>query len=382
MKSMDAVIGRLAIFLMTRPADKRFSGKVNSILLIRPGGIGDAVLLIPLIHVLKKEYPVANITILAERRNSAVFALCTDIAQILRYDRPLELLTALRRDYDVVIDTEQWHRLSAVAARLTRAPMLIGYATNERSRLFNCRIPYSHDDYESESFFNLLAPLGIKSQQVPERFLEVPEAAIANASRLLAGLSCSGFVVIFPGASIAERRWGSDRFRQVAALLSALGIQVVVVGGNEDRESGAAIVEGGFGLNLAGRTSLVETAAVIDRSALLVSGDSGLLHIAVGLGKPTVSLFGPGRSRKWAPKGVRHFVINKELSCSPCTTYGTTPSCPDNVQCMQKITVDEVYNAITMQLTSSGALGSLCCKRDWIEITAASQLSIRDGSPF
>lgn len=354
----------LSIFLIPWFAERVSSQGIHvaSILLIRPGGIGDAVLLIPVVHALKEKYPAAMITILAENRNSAVFALCTGVDQVLRYDRPFELLTATRGTYDVVIDTEQWHRLSAVVARLTRAPLLIGYATNERSRLFNCRIPYSHDDYESDSFFNLVAPLGVQSRQVAERFLEIPATAAANASKVLADLDGTNFVAIFPGASISERRWGGERLRRVAELLAAFGIQVVVVGGNEDREQGEAIV-GGSGLNLAGRTSLSETAAIIEKSALLVSGDSGVLHIAVGLGKPTVSLFGPGRARKWAPRGGQHVVINKGLPCSPCTTYGTTPSCPINAQCMRDITVEEVFNAITMQLTRTGALQSRYCKK-------------------
>ena len=369
MKTLDAIIGRLAVSLLTTPVNFSMPGKMSSILIIRPGGIGDAVLLIPTVHAIKEKYPAAAITILAERRNSQVFALCADVDQVLHYDHPLELLTAIKGTYDVVIDTEQWHRLSAIVARLTRAPVLIGYATNERSRLFDIRIPYSQDDYESECFFNLAAPLGVLHDQVPERFLEIPAAANANVSRILADLGGSNFVVIFPGASIAERRWGGDRFRQLAILLSSLGIPVVVIGGNVDKEQGEMIVAGG-GLNLAGRTSLVETAAIMDKSALLVSGDSGVLHIAAGLGKPTVSLFGPGRAGKWAPRGERHIVINKELPCSPCTTYGTTPACPIAAQCMRDISVDEVFNAITMQLTSSGAIGSFCCKRDWIKIDA------------
>lgn len=364
---LDSVIGRLAVSMFAAPVKCTMPEKIGTILLIRPGGIGDAVLLIPVVQALKEKYPAAIITILAECRNSAVFALCADVDRVLRYDRPDELLSSIRGDYDLVIDTEQWHRLSAVVARLTRAPLLIGYATNERSRLFNCPIPYSHDDYELESFFNLAAPLGIQQRRVPQRFLEIPAIAADNASRLLADLDGTDYVVIFPGASIAERRWGADRFHRVAELLAAFGIHAVVVGGNEDRQQGEVIVAEG-GLNLAGLTSLVETAAIIDKSALLVSGDSGVLHIAVGLGKPTVSLFGPGRASKWAPRGERHVVINKGLPCSPCTTYGTTPPCPINVQCMRDITVDEVFNAITMQLTRSGALRSHCCKKDWVEV--------------
>ena len=134
-------------------------------------------------------------------------------------------------------------------------------------------------------------------------------------------------------------------------MLAALGVAVVVVGGGDDKGQGEVIVACGTGLNLAGRTSLSETAAVIQKSALLLSGDSGVLHIAVGLGVPTVSLFGPGRARKWAPRGERHMVINKGLPCSPCTTFGTTPPCPIAAQCMNDITVDEVFNAVTVLLT-------------------------------
>ena len=82
-----------------------------------------------------------------------------------------------------------------------------------------------------------------------------------------------------------------------------------------------------MGLILAGMTSLAETAAVIQKCALLVSGDSGVLHIAAGLGVPTVSIFGPGRVEKWAPQGEHHVVVTKRLTCSPCTMFGTTPPC-------------------------------------------------------
>jgi ADP-heptose:LPS heptosyltransferase len=101
----------------------------------------------------------------------------------------------------------------------------------------------------------------------------------------------------------------------------------------------------------------------------LLSGDSGVLHIAMGLGVPTVSLFGPGRAGKWAPRGERHIVINKGLSCSPCTTFGTTPPCPISAQCLNDITVDEVFNAVAVLLTATGGLSSACCKKEWIEIS-------------
>ncbi len=373
LKTIDSLFGRMAVPLARLFALKaKRSEHISSILLIRPGGIGDAVLLVPAIQAIRKRHLSARITVLAECRNAAVFQLCPQVNNVLLDDRPSGLIAALRTNYDVVIDTEQWHRLSAVVARLTRAPMLVGYATNERSRLFTHPVAYSHDDYESDSFLNLLVPMGIESSRADQKFLEVPAEAGHKGDALLTPLDTRQFAAIFPGASIPARRWGADRFKRVAELLATFGISSVVVGGKEDREQGEVIVSGGVGLNLAGRTSLSETAAVIEKSALLISADSGVLHIAVGLGRPTVSLFGPGRARKWAPHGERHIVINRELSCSPCTTFGTTPPCPDNARCMKEITVDEVFNAAMMLLTATGALPSSCCKKDWIEVARTS----------
>ena len=369
-KLLDATIGRMAASLIPVHAQRKPSSPISSLLLIRPGGIGDAVLLAPVIHLLKKTYPAIQITVLAEQRNSGVFPLIPGVDRLLCYDCSRELLQALRGSYDVVIDSEQWHRLSAVVARFVSAPFKIGFDTNERRRMFTHPVPYSHDNYETDSFARLLEPLGIDAGTVEMEppFLSVPDAASGKAAALLTPIHGQPIVAVFPGASIRERHWGADHFRRVAEFLSFLGVKVVVVGGKEDYQQGEIIVEGQLGLNLAGLTSLAETAAIIQKSLLLLSGDSGVLHIAVGLGVPTVSLFGPGRAQKWAPQGDRHIVINKGLNCSPCTTFGTTPSCPIDARCMRDITADEVVNAVTMLLTSVGTMPSSCCKRDWIEV--------------
>lgn len=369
MKKLDAVIGSMAVSIFPAPLSSELAFPATSLLLIRPGGIGDAVLLGPAIRSLKANNPSLHVTVLAEKRNAGIFPLIPGVDRLLRYDRPRELLQALRGSYDAVIDTEQWHRLSAVVARIASAAVKIGFDTNERRRMFTHPIPYSLDDYEAISFSRLLSPLGIQagSVEMGAPFLSLPEAACVKAAGLLDPLHGSPYVALFPGASIPERRWGADRFRRVAEALSAFGIGVVIVGGKEDRRQGAVIVDGGLGLDLAGLTSLADTAAVIQRSSLLLSGDSGVLHIAAGLGTATVSLFGPGRAKKWAPQGDRHIVINKGLPCSPCTTFGTTPPCPIDARCMRDITVDEVINAVSMLLTSVGAMPSRCCKRDWIE---------------
>lgn len=369
LKSVDRIIGSLAIRLTPPPLVRSFPvSDIRSILVIRPGGIGDAALLAPTIYTLQQRYPLAHIHILAEKRNGGTFSLIPGIARLRLYDTPTGLIETLRTRYDLVIDTEQWHRLSALIARLTRAPVLIGFDTNERRRMFTHTVPYSHDAYEADSFLHLVEPLGVEYRRdETEKFLFPPDDAQRLATRLLHNVGGDPFVTIFPGASIRERQWGSDRFRNVVRKLEENGLRSVIVGGPSDRSQAEDIVTGCSALNLAGCTTLAGTAAVIASSRLLLSGDSGVLHIGVGLGVPTVSLFGPGIASKWAPRGPRHMVLDRGLSCSPCTRFGTTPPCPRNVSCLSGIMPEEVADAI-LHMTESGERNSKKKDLDFIGI--------------
>jgi ADP-heptose:LPS heptosyltransferase len=358
LKNIDSIFGTLLVRTISARKSLTDFSPPQSFLIIRPGGIGDAVLLIPAINLLRQNYPEATIAVLAERRNGGIFHLAPEVDRILLYDRHGGLRKAILGKYDVVIDTEQWHRLSAVVARVSGAPVSIGLATNNREKLFTHAIHYSQDDYEVDSFRHMLAPLGIiDSEEVDLPFIVVPDEAIIKAEILLGDVGEKPFVTLFPGASIPERRWGWARFREMAEILRSRGIYIVIVGGKKDVSDGDGIIAGGLGLNLSGKTTLAESAAVIDKSLLLISGDSGILHIGVGLGKSTVSLFGPGIAKKWAPRGIRHIVLDKCLLCSPCTKFGYTPKCPINAICMLEISADEVVAAVEKLLAAKKGNG-------------------------
>lgn len=345
LKFIDEVIGRFLVRYLTSVLPTPVSRTHGNILIIRPGGIGDAVLLAPSINFIKIHFPNICITILAERRNCEVFSLIPHADKVFCYDHPVELVQVLLGKYDVVIDTEQWYRLSAVVARLVSAPVKIGFDTNERRRMFTHGILYDVAAYEADNFLSLLKPLDVDVlRDTGTATLLLPSQSVFKTACLLKPLCAEPFVIIFPGASLSEKRWGYERFRAVAKRLSENGYRVVVVGGPGDRSDGDNIVDD-TGLNLAGMTTLAETAAVIARSCLLISGDSGVLHIAAGLNIPTISLFGPSSSAKWAPKGERHIVINHHLPCSPCSAFGTVPPCPINARCINGITPDEVMKA-------------------------------------
>ena len=353
LKYSDAILGRAVAHLLpsrkagVNPADV----PVHRILVIRPGGIGDAVLLVPALSEIQRIYPQASIHLLAETRNAAVFDLVGGIEKVFSYDIPSQLLTVIRNRYELVIDTEQWHRLSAIVAWMTRARILIGFSTNDRKRLFTHTVPYSHDDYEVDSFLHLLRPL-TKDMSWDGRlpFLTVRPDHSSRAAQILAPLASGKIVALFPGSSILERQWGASRFQRTACLLSSIGCGIVVVGGQTDQKAGESITKGvPQSLNMCGQLSLPETAAVLHQCRLLITGDSGVMHIGYGLGINIVALFGPGRQKKWAPRGPKVKAINRNFVCSPCTTFGYTPRCKQNAACLQEITPEEVFQeAITL----------------------------------
>lgn len=366
---LDAILGRPAGFLaktFVRPKPEEviwkrsFSVTIESekklkVLVIRPGGVGDAALLYPLLNALKSEFQHSEIDVLAEKRNSGIFVGCPQINEVFMYDSGFffVLYKALKRNYDVVIDSEQWHRLSAVFAYLTRAPIRVGFATNERSKLFTHAVPYSHDKYEVLSFLDLaLTVTGgshVFNNVLP--FIPVDQRLISRFSPRINELRnrCVAVAGIFSGARTRERRWGIGKFAGLTEELISEGCGIVIVGGNEDIDDSARleeIADSDATINYAGKTSMIETAAIISQLDLLVSSDTGLMHIAYGVGTPTVSLFGAGIQEKWAPIGDRNVVLNKHLPCSPCTRFGYTPKCPYAVRCLSDISVEEVKDAV------------------------------------
>ncbi len=345
-KTIDRIAGKFLISFLGNniPADKYNISNLKSILIIRPGGIGDAVLLLPAINILKTAFPYSNIDILGEKRNAGVFELSDNIKSIFLYDRDFELFKCLRNIYDAVIDTEQWHRLSAIVARMIKSPLKIGFDTNERRKLFTHRVVYSHEDYEVYSFLNLIKPL---INFAPQFNLDVPFINIKEGfPSMFLKESTKKLVAIFPGATVPERKWGGDKYGLVAKALEDRNYNIIILGSNADRNEAEKIKkQAQHSVDLTGKTSLKEAANILKYCNLLITADSGLMHIAYGIGTPTVSLFGSGIEKKWAPQGKNHIILNKHLSCSPCTKYGYTPPCPNNFRCMNLISVDEVISA-------------------------------------
>ncbi|HAR41604.1 MAG TPA: lipopolysaccharide heptosyltransferase II [Bdellovibrionales bacterium] len=348
LKLLDKAIGKPLVLLLglIKTSNEPSLEDIEQILVIRPGGIGDAVLLLPAIQKLKSLYPKVLIDVLAEKRNAEIFRLSPCVDGLFLYDRPKDLMRIARRSYNVIIDSEQWYRLSAVAARMIRARRRIGFGTNERGRLLSDRIHYSQDTSESQNFMQLLEPLNATQTQLVARspVFNIP-IGVSNSLKKLVHLDRhKQIVIIFPGSSNEQKRWHVSKFIKIAQKLIGKSCQVIIVGGKSDIPVGEAIAAGAqSSVHYCGRLSLAETAALLKDASLVISGDSGVMHMAAALDKKIVALFGPSNEKKWAPMGENHIVINKHLPCSPCTIFGHTPTCKKGAKCMELITPEEVF---------------------------------------
>ncbi|MEI6516581.1 MAG: glycosyltransferase family 9 protein, partial [bacterium] len=131
------------------------------------------------------------------------------------------------------------------------------------------------------------------------------------------------------------------------SALRPLPSALCLVGGKQDRDEARTIARqaGVEGVRvLAGDLTIRETASLIAQAGLFIGGDSGLAHLAVALGTPTVVLFGPSDHRKWGVEGPRNAIVRRDLACSPCFIFGYHKFC-HSISCMTGITVMEVLAA-------------------------------------
>lgn len=352
LKALDATAGKVLTRWLPAAARTEIRAEVRSILVIRPGGIGDALLLAAMVRRCAECFPAARIELLAEGRNAAAAAMLPMISTVHRYDRPREFVGLWGRRYDLIIDTEQWYCLPAVVARLLRPGRHVGFCGNGRERLRTDPVFYDDAGWEREQFLRLLEPLRCAGDtEYPGELLFLPESARQRAAALLGPLGGGRIATLFPGASVAEKSWPVERFAAVARTLAAEGWQTVVVGGAAEGRAGELIVQEAGGITCAGTLSLAESLAVVAGSTLLISGDSGLLHGAALLGVPTVALFGPSDPLKWAPRGARTVVVRHRTPCAPCARHGAIPPCPHDRRCMGEISVREVVEAVRVVMS-------------------------------
>jgi lipopolysaccharide heptosyltransferase II len=344
---------------------------MKKILVLSVRAIGDMVLSTPAIRALAEAYPGCRLSVVTEAFAADVFEANPRIAEIIAIDRwtlrglpwyrkvatDLAWLRKIRAGrYDVAVDLFCGPR-SAQMAWISGAPVRVAESIRGRRSFYSRTVAVEHaGKHLVEQKMQIVREL---TGDVPipplEIFLREEERRAAEGKlRSEAGSGKGPLVGLFPGAGWIHKQWPPERFAELADRLAERGVRAVVLGGPRDVDACRRVRDrmSSRPVVLAGIARLRETIALIDRMALFISNDTGPMHIAAGLGIPTIGVFGPGDIAKYRPWGPHTRVVSARLPCSPCPQEEDTCLLHgrEKAECMKGIPVEEVYAAASCML--------------------------------
>jgi len=346
-----------------------------NILIVKLSAIGDVIHTLPSLAALRHCYPQAHISWVVEEAAADLLADHPMLDRVLvsrrkRWVRDLRegrsrasalreirgFLRELRdRPYDLVID---FHGLfkSAVLVFLSGGKRRLGYdSLQEGSGLvLNERIPEDMGKHAVDRYLDLPRHLGCATPK-PEFPMALQETHFERVAELLSAFAVDtsrGFVAVSPVAYWETKLWDEAKFAAVCdRIVRELGLPVVFTGESPEGpiERIRALMQAPSA-SAAGRTSLRDLAALYRRASVLLTTDSGPMHLAAAVGTPVVALFGPTSPERTGPYGEGHVVIRRGMDCSPCFRKAC-----ETLQCMKSITVDEVFEAVNEKTLSRSA---------------------------
>ncbi len=335
------------------------------ILVRAPTWLGDAVLSLPVLDGLRRTFPDAEIVVSAKPGVAGLFELVPGVTSVIAdAGRGMAGLAATARrlrgascDLAVLLPNAFG---AAVLARLAGIPHRVGYARDGRAPLLTAAVPVPAGAAGWHQVEYYRALLGALAWDEGERqpALVVPQEVSAAADDLLAKVlpAASGrpLLAVASGAAYGSaKRWGADRFAAAASAIAAeTGGLILVLGSAAERDEAEAVAGAarGAAANLAGRTTLPVLAALLARARLLLSNDSGVMHVAAAVGTSVVCVFGPTEPMATGPLG-RAGIVRHHVPCSPCRYR----LCPIDHPCMEEVTPERVVAAARTLLAGHGS---------------------------
>ncbi len=341
--------------------------RVKNILVRGTNWVGDAVMSLPAVAAIRKAFPDARIMVLAKPWVRGVYAHCPDIDGIMTFKQQSGFLSSryhvirqLRdQRFDMAILLQNAFD-AALIAFLAGIPCRVGYNTDGRSWLLTHKVMMSEEIrkvHQVYYYLGMLESLGWKAKEPAPR-LVVPPLEKENAVKYLTakGYRESDFLLGFnPGAFFGSaKRWFPAHYAAVAdRAAKQYGAKCIIFGSTQDLPAAremASRMQSAPPIMAAGETSLEELPGMLSMCSLLITNDSGLMHMAAALEVPVVAIFGSTDPRTTSPYGKEHTIIYRQVPCSPCLLR----ECPTDHKCMKAITVDDVWQAVVEKAGDSG----------------------------
>ena len=328
--------------------------------------LGDAVMSLPALDALRARFPAARISVLTLAGLADVYAGRPSVDEVLPYQKGRGLagiaawLDRVKRIREARFDLavllpDSFH--SALTVWCAGVPRRVGYRKELRGWMLTdpvSRRPRSRNVHRVVDYLSLVGFDG----HTPENFAPALTPAPEDLAWADENLRAAGFdpaqrplVGFNPGATYGDaKRWPRERYAALGRrLVAEAGAAIVVVGGPAEIDLGdflARELPTSSTLSLSGRTSIRRLAAVLARCHVLVTNDTGPMHVAQAVGTRIVALFGPTDPVNTPPWGANHVIVRKPVPCSPCFLR----ECPIDHRCMTRIEVDEVFREVESSL--------------------------------
>ncbi|HEV2391257.1 MAG TPA: glycosyltransferase family 9 protein [Verrucomicrobiae bacterium] len=334
------------------------------ILILKPSSLGDVVQAIPVLRHIKRHLPASQIFWWIETRLAPLLEGDPDLAGVVRFDRRRwaapgnwrDLWTSVqwtrRQGFDWVIDLQCLLR-SGVFAWLANGALTVGLdEPREGARGFYDAVATrpSFHTHAVDWYLRVLPLLGVPRAPAFEWLPPRPEHAAAIRQKW--PIDAARWILIQPGARWLNKRWPAESFARLLRRLAELPseFRFAVLGGPEDMPLGELLSSASPQrcLDLTGRLSLGEMVEWIRRGELIVTNDTGPMHVAAALQRPVVALFGPTEPRRTGPYGQLDHVLQLRLSCVPCMKSRCHYFKP--FECLRALSPEAVLKAVEMRL--------------------------------
>jgi len=314
--------------------------------------LGDAVMSAPAVRAIKAGRPDAHITVAAPSKIASMWKLMPEVSEIIPLPNKSLVATvrSIRRQsrFDVVILFPNSLR-TALETWLSKIPRRVGYRGHFRSWLLN-QIIYQREtpgpiEHQADRYLRVASELGASVQHNWREALH-RVFAISDGTRSVSPADKRMKLALSPGAEYGPaKRWLPHRFAEVAAAVVAkLSVQWILLGTATDMAVGETIAKtlGDSCVNRIGQTTLEQLIDELRECRLLLTNDTGTMHLASLLGVPTVAIFGSTEPRLTKPLGGRQIIVRHQVECSPCFLR----ECPIDFRCMKAVRVEEAINAV------------------------------------
>ncbi len=318
--------------------------------------IGDILFATPFLRGLRRAYPDADITMIVTDACADVVRFNPNINHLMPINRKkyhsnffniFKLCKSLRREnYDMVINLHGVEWISIIALFATNK-LRCGFSAAGFRSFFDLPIILQKDIHMIKNYCNILTALG-KDTFLDDKGMEmyadaVVEEKVNNLWESLNIPTDRPIIGVNPGGTWETKKWTTSGFAQLIELINNEGMTPVIFGGPTDIVMVDEILQQTSvkPVVLTGRLSLLELSVALRHCNVLVSGDSGPMHIAASQNVPVVAIFGPSDTRRYAPFGVRNEIIKADFDCIPCNKR----ECP-TIHCMTSISAEKVFHAV------------------------------------